>query len=105
MEKKREEIFFFEREDLAHFLKLTQTNGLEMGNLVFTVLAYTGLRIGELLALNWTDFYDELGSIRITKTLYNSNNHIKKYQLLTPKTKGSVRTIRIDEIFVGLLRK
>ncbi|GLI89737.1 hypothetical protein ACSHUI_17475 [Bacillus subtilis] len=30
MEKKREEIFFFEKEDLAHFLKLTQTNGLEM---------------------------------------------------------------------------
>ncbi|MHB9999601.1 site-specific integrase [Bacillus spizizenii] len=74
-----------------------------MDNLVFTVLAYTGLRIGELLALKWTDFNDELGSIRITKTLYNTNNHIEKNQLLTPKTKGPVRTIRIDEIFVDFL--
>lgn len=86
-----------EKEGLAHFLKLAQSDGLEMDNLVFTVLAYTGLRNGKLLALKWTDFNDKPGTIRITKTLYNLNNQIEKYQLLTPKTTGSVRIIRIAE--------
>ncbi|MBT2667222.1 tyrosine-type recombinase/integrase [Bacillus sp. ISL-4] len=76
-----------------------------MDHLVFTVLSYTGLRIGELLALKWGDFNEKQGSIRVTKTLYNPNNHFEKYQLLTPKTKGSVRTIRIDEMLINMLKK
>jgi integrase len=105
LEKEQEKILFLEREELAHFLKLAHTEGLEMDHLVFIILAYTGLRIGELLALKWTDFNDKLGTFRITKTLYNPNNHIEKYHLLTPKTKGSIRTIRVDELIVGLLKK
>ena len=50
LEKEEEEILFFEKEELAHFLKLAYTEGLEMDTLIFTVLSYTGLRIGELLA-------------------------------------------------------
>ncbi|MFI8493066.1 site-specific integrase [Peribacillus butanolivorans] len=96
---------FLEKEELAHFLKLSYTDWLEMDHLVFTVLSYTGLRIGELLALKWGDFNEKQGSIRVTKTLYNPNNHFEKYQLLTPKTKGSVRTIRIDEMLINMLKK
>lgn len=43
--------------------------------------------------------------MRITKTLYNPNNNIKEYELLTPKTSGSVRTIRIDERIVKMLKR
>jgi integrase len=105
LENKEEEFKFLEKDELAIFLKLTQTDGLEMDPLTFTVLSYTGLRIGELLALKWTDFNDKQCNLRITKTLYNPNNHIEKYQLLTPKTSGSVRTIRIDEMLVNMLKK
>ncbi|CAL1525660.1 Tyrosine recombinase XerC [Bacillus subtilis] len=105
MEKEKEKILFLEKEELAQFLKLALSDGLEMDHLVFTVLAYTGLRIGDLLALKWTNFNDKSGTIRITKTLYNPNNQIEKYQLLTPKTTGSVRIIRIDETIVNLLKK
>lgn len=76
-----------------------------MDSLIFTVLSYTGLRIGELLALKWGDFKETQGTIRVTKTLYNPNNHFEKYQLLTPKTKGSVRTIKIDEMLLNMLKK
>ncbi|WP_051633584.1 site-specific integrase [Bacillus sp. UNC41MFS5] len=76
-----------------------------MDTLVFSVLTYTGLRIGELLALKWTDFNEKQGTIRITKTIYNPTKHIEKYQLLTPKTKGSACTIRIDDILVSMLKK
>ncbi|PAE36242.1 hypothetical protein [Bacillus sp. 7884-1] len=51
-ELEEEDINFLEKEEQAYFLKLTQSDGLEMDHLVFTVLSYTGLRIGELLALN-----------------------------------------------------
>ncbi|MDO8223939.1 site-specific integrase [Bacillus cabrialesii] len=105
LEKAEENIIFLEKEELAHFLKLANTDGLEMDKLLFTVLSYTGLRIGELLALKWGDFNENKGTIRITKTLYNPNNHIKKYQLLTPKTKGSVRSIKIDDMLITMLMK
>ncbi|MCQ6281594.1 tyrosine-type recombinase/integrase [Bacillus sp. EB600] len=105
IESKKEKIKFLEKEELAQFLRITDSNGLDMDSLIFTTLAYTGLRIGELLALKWTDFDEEKGSLRVTKTLYNPNNNIKGYELLTPKTSGSIRTIRIDERLVKMLKR
>ncbi|MFB6800979.1 site-specific integrase [Peribacillus butanolivorans] len=55
--------------------------------------------------MKWGDFNEKQGSIRVTKTLYNPNNHFEKYQLLTPKTKGFARTIRIDEMLINMLKK
>lgn len=105
LEKEEEEVIFLEKEELAHFLNLAHSDGLEMDYLIFTLLSYTGLRIGELLALKWGDFNEKQATIRVTKTIYNPTNHFKKYQLLTPKTKGSIRTIKIDEMIVSLLKK
>ncbi|UZJ78749.1 tyrosine-type recombinase/integrase [Fictibacillus sp. KU28468] len=93
IESQQEEIKFLEKEELALFLRTTDSDGLEMDSLIFTTLSYTGLRIGELLALKWSDFDEEKGSLRVTKTLYNPNNNFKEYKLLSPKTAGSIRTI------------
>lgn len=105
IENKEEEIKFLEKEELAQFLRYTDSDGLEMDSLIFTTLSYTGLRIGELLALKWTDFDKAKGTLRVTKTLYNLSNNIKEYELLTPKTSGSIRTIRIDEKLVKMLKR
>jgi integrase len=105
LEKKEEEYKFLEKEELALFLNLSKTAGLEMDTLIFTTLAYTGLRIGELLSLKWTDLDLENGKLRVTKTLYNPTNNYEKYELLTPKTTGSIRTIRIDNMLVAMLKK
>jgi integrase len=105
LEKAEEEFIFLEKEELAHFLKLTHSDGLEMDPIIFTALSYTGLRIGELLALKWADFNDKQGTLRVTKTLYNPTNNFEKYQLLTPKTTGSVRTLDIDDMLVSMLKK
>lgn len=59
LEKAEDDVVFLEKEELARFLKLAYTDGLEMDDLVFTVLSYTGLRIGELLALKWGDFNEK----------------------------------------------
>jgi integrase len=53
LENKEQEYKFLEKEELAHFLKLTHSEGLEIDPIIFTVLSYTGFRIGELLALKW----------------------------------------------------
>ncbi|WP_342503086.1 site-specific integrase [Bacillus sp. FSL K6-1000] len=105
IESQDEEIKFLEKGELARFLKLTDSEGLEMDSLVFTTLSFTGLRIGELLALKWADFDEDKGTLRVTKTLYNPRNNIKEYELLTPKTFCSIRTIRIDENLVKMLKR
>jgi integrase len=105
LEEDDEEKDFFEKDELAAFLKLAEKEGLEMDILVFYVLAYTGLRIGELLALKWSDFNETQKTLRVTKTLYNPNNNIQEYTLLTPKTRLSTRTIDIDDMVVNMLKK
>lgn len=55
---------------------------------------YTGLRIGELLALEWTDLDLERGVLTVSKTCADSwvnGRYVKITQ--TPKTETSMRTI------------
>ncbi|MCM3180942.1 site-specific integrase [Cytobacillus horneckiae] len=61
--------------------------------------------MGELLALKWKDIDFEGNTINITKTYYNPRNVTKDYQLLPPKTKGSIRKITIESEVVTTLKK
>ncbi|WP_096271764.1 tyrosine-type recombinase/integrase [Paucisalibacillus globulus] len=96
---------FLEKEELVEFLTHTDNEGLEGDLLVFTMLAYTGMRIGELIALKWQDIDFENHTLRIYKTYYNPTNNKVKYKLLTPKTESSIRTITIDPLLIDLLLK
>ncbi|MDQ7861120.1 tyrosine-type recombinase/integrase [Peribacillus frigoritolerans] len=87
------------------FLSLARTEGLSNDYTLFSLLAYSGIRIGESLALKWPDINFRSGSIRISKTLYNPTNNKVNYTLLTPKTKGSIRTIKMDNQVMKLLKK
>ena len=55
---------------------------------VFTTLAYTGMRAGELLALKWSDIDFENNTISITKTYYNPNNNKSIIRYLHRKLKA-----------------
>lgn len=59
------------------------------------MLAWIGLRLGKLLVLKWTDIDYNKATISIAKILYNSNINTIKYEITTPKTKGSIRVIDI----------
>ena len=85
---------YLEKEELSLFLKTAQKQGLDYE--AFRLLSFSGMRVGELCALKWSDLNFTDNTLRITKTYYNPNNNIKKYELLTPKTKTSIRTIDID---------
>lgn len=63
--------------------------------MVYETLFYTGLRIGELLALTWSDVNLEKQQISIEKTLIYKDK--KNWYPSTPKTRNAYRTIRIGK--------
>lgn len=66
---------------------------------LFNVLFYTGIRLGECLALNWNDL--ENSYIKIDKTLIRTHNDTYKFN--TPKTASSFRNIQLDSITNNIL--
>lgn len=105
LETRNKDIKYLEKHELAAFLKAAKNEGLQYDHLIFSLLAYSGMRAGELLALKWNDINFNESTINITKTLYNPKNREKEFELLTPKTSGSVRKIKIDEDILSLLKK
>ena len=67
---------------------------------------YTGLRIGELLGLEWKDVTLERGIIHIDKTVYREKDNTGTWQLIvdSPKTKSSARDIPLPKYIVKLLK-
>lgn len=95
----------FEKDELALFLKVATQHGLFMDELIFITLSYTGIRVGELVALKWKDINVDKKIISITKTYYNPRNNTKEYQLLPPKTSKSRRKIMVDEVVIDAFKK
>lgn len=96
---------FFEKEELLKFLDTALEKGLYMDYLIFLILAYTGMRIGELVALKWNNIDFVNNTISITKTYYNPKSNTTQYQLVPPKTEKSRRKIVVDEEVIEALRK
>lgn len=61
---------------------------------------YTGMRIGEILALKWSD----LDLINNTLSITKAYDYVAK-ELKEPKNQSSVRTIRINKRLVNLLKE
>lgn len=96
---------YFEKEELEEFLRVVDQQGLYLDKEWFYMLAFTGMRTSEMLALKWSDIDFETNEIRIIKTNYNKTNNMKKYKLTPPKTNASIRTIYVDEIVIKMLKE
>lgn len=68
---------------------------------------YTGIRIGELMALEWTDIDLDRRLLRITKSCYYCKNDEGRYCRTTdiPKTAASIRIIPIPKQIVPYIEK
>lgn len=67
---------------------------------------YTGLRIGELLGLEWQDVDMEKGILHIKKTVYREKNAVGEWQLFVdrPKTAASERMVPLPGYLAEDLR-
>lgn len=95
---------FLEKEELALLLKTAKTLNDPQGYHALFILAYTGMRIGELCALKTSDIDEINRKISITKTL-NDKKGIKRFTLNTPKTKSSIRKIDVSETVIKILNQ
>jgi integrase len=103
-QNKEHKIKFFSNQELKHFLdyleNLDQSSYENFFDYVlYKTLLATGCRIGEALALEWSDIDLKKGIIIISKTLnrYQETN--------TPKSKAGLREIDIDKATVSLLKQ
>lgn len=97
-----EEENFYDRDELLDFLEKMKDNFPAKRYTLFSVLAYTGLRKGEALALTWRDINFSSQTITIDKTLATGKNGTLLIQ--QPKTKASNRTISLDSSTIELLK-
>lgn len=115
LKKSKAKVKYLEKEELSKFLKvayeLPEYEETEKDRLVLRqcaralhILAYTGLRIGELCALDETDIDFDNKRINIIKTLYIQEG-IEKYSLDTPKNEPSIREVDVTTHVLDLFKE
>lgn len=108
-ETPKESLEVFSIETQRKIMNYTLTN-FTFKNLGIYLCLSSGLRIGEICALQWKDINITSGFISINKTIgriYKSNNtSLKRTELIidTPKTKNSIREIPITIDLIRILK-
>ena len=79
-------------------------------NIGLLISLYSGLRIGELCALQWNDIDFKKNILSVNKTIQrvyikDKDNNVSKVIITTPKTKNANREIPINKEFLELLKK
>lgn len=97
--KKAREMQVLDREELQKFLIQAQADGYYE---LFLLDLCTGLRRGELIALQWEDLNFETGVLTVNKQAYSVNGEL---QIIPPKTKASVRKLVLPPAVVAVLRE
>ncbi|SEI77466.1 tyrosine-type recombinase/integrase [Paenibacillus polymyxa] len=95
---------YLEKEELAILLQKSKELDSPQAFRLLFVLAYTGMRIGELCALKLKDVDEVNKKISITKTLYVPGK-LKNYKLNTPKNKSSIRKIDVSSRVISIIKE
>ena len=87
------------REEMQRFLIQAKEEGYFE---LFLLELATGLRRGEVLALQWDDLNFDTGELRIERQVYRANGELV---VSAPKTKASIRTIVLPPSLVEVMRE
>ncbi|EPF4515703.1 site-specific integrase [Enterococcus hirae] len=100
--QKKTKLKYFEKEELQDFLECCQKDKFPITYSLFRVLAFTGIRKGEALALTWddVDFFNK--TLEINKTI--TRNSDNKFISTPPKTNTSIRKISLDNETLNILK-
>ncbi|WP_314548481.1 tyrosine-type recombinase/integrase [uncultured Gemella sp.] len=93
---------FYTRKELLQFLKIVKENYSSDIYIIFHLLAYTGMRVGELRALTWKDIDFKNKTLTINKNMMNVGS---KSIISDTKTKTSERIIFLDDTTVKELKE
>lgn len=102
--KNRSEMKIWSVDDFNRFINLLEIKNKEKNGkytdsiIIFKILFWTGLRIGEVLALTFDDIDLKEKFIDVNKTISHIN---KKDYITTPKTLGSVRKVILPENLIS----
>ncbi|WP_411955106.1 tyrosine-type recombinase/integrase [Alkalibacillus sp. S2W] len=94
---------YLESHELNEFLDVVSKHGRPLDRECFFLLAFTGMRPGEMCALKRPDLDFEKNLIDISKTIFSPNNNMREFELTPPKTKGSVRVIEVEQDLMDML--
>lgn len=100
-QKPQKEKIALTKEELNQFLTLAKKDARPVLYTAWHTLAYTGLRRGELLGLEWSDIDFENKTMSVNKTLVTVNGSLYTQ---SPKTKRSTRTISLDDATIQVLK-
>ncbi|UJF27919.1 site-specific integrase [Planococcus sp. 107-1] len=92
---------YYSRGELIHFLEAVKNEGNTMIHAFYRLLAYTGMRKSECLALHWCDVDFEEKEIYVYKAISTDEN--MKLSFSETKT-GETRAIKIDSNTLELLK-
>lgn len=94
---------FYTKDELNHFLDCLEKGRNFRAYVLFRLLAFSGIRQGEALALTWNDINFKDSEININKALSHGEGLTLIIQ--TPKTKSSIRTIKLDNKTMDILKE
>ena len=97
--KRGREMQVLGREELQRFLIQAQAEGCYE---LFLLDLCTGLRRGELLALQWDDLDFKTGALTVNKQVYEVKGQL---QMSVPKTRASIRKLVLPPSVVEVLRQ
>ncbi len=81
-------------------------NSKKANHIGIVICLYTGLRIGELLALAWDDIDFANGLMRVDKEAYRNKQNGQWYTIIDkPKTKSSIRVIPLPKTLLAKLKE
>lgn len=104
--EKKKKIKFYSKDQLQVFLNEIEMEENDYFKIrdytIFRLLAFSGCRIGEILALNWSDLDFENMELNISKTVTKASNY---YVSEKPKTMSSNRKIILDEKTITSLKE
>lgn len=93
---------FYDKDELKKFMAALENNNNFRSFVYFRLLAFTGMRKGESLALKWSDIDLEKQTLYINKAVSRSATGL---YIQTPKTPSSIRRISIDDKTVSILQE
>lgn len=111
----KKELKYYTKEELKQFLEfceahiesISDTSPVQLyyarlDKALFRLLAYSGARIGEILALTWNDIKFQENVLNINKTLSKTKAGFK---ITDPKNDASFREITLDTKTINIMKK